>query len=419
MGQTTQKFRVDTDKGSYEIEVEMPAAPMESSYALMSKAAETNKQPEGGPHEPDTFTGGFLKSIKDQLTPALSAQNPGLEAAAHPKGVADLLTLILPSGINEAINPIRNVASGMARGFSEGKGSILKRAAGALKEGWGIEGRDTGGKLYIPGREDIRSRRFNARPLSDQMKYLPTEDIALPPSRAAAPPTIGETPSGNDLPLYLQQQLMEQHGGVESAASGSSRVGMPPHNPTQAPITARLAPQKKAPSLDDVLMEALQDEPIDARISNLPPEQTITPGGSTKQSGKFRKSDSLGQPGGYTSGRPATGPDRASELLDKFGGRAAPESPLGTETAPVSEGAAGAPPAENLLSGEPIPASRVGELTEEDWKMLRQHFGARDAGRLTGKSAEDVRKLSGGGPSRTPTVAQERIDNYNPDKHLK
>ena len=45
-------------------------------------------------HEPDTWWGGFFKSLKDQ---ALGTTIPALQGAAHPQSAGDFLSLLLPS----------------------------------------------------------------------------------------------------------------------------------------------------------------------------------------------------------------------------------------------------------------------------------------------------------------------------------
>lgn len=56
------------------------------------------------PDEPGTYTGGYLKGIKEYLIgspeerqQALSGENPLLKAAANPQSIGDLLSLVMPS----------------------------------------------------------------------------------------------------------------------------------------------------------------------------------------------------------------------------------------------------------------------------------------------------------------------------------
>lgn len=63
----------------------------------------------------------------------------------------------------------------------------------------------------------------------------------------------------------------------------------------------------------------------------------MTGEGPTKQSGKFGKSEQVGQPGGYSSGRPSLTPDQYDDLMRKMGGTGEADLPL-RESAPAEGG---------------------------------------------------------------------------------
>src|SRR6266850_7935147 len=52
------------------------------NYLVNTRKSMIENQPQ---HEPDTFWGGFFKSLKDQ---ALGAAVPAIQGAAHPEGIA-------------------------------------------------------------------------------------------------------------------------------------------------------------------------------------------------------------------------------------------------------------------------------------------------------------------------------------------
>lgn len=372
-----QKYRVDTDKGSFEVEVETPEAPFTGSYGLMADAASPNK-------EPDTFAGGFLNKI------GLSGRNPLLAGAAQPKNVGDFLSLLIPSQV-------------------EGVAKTAAQYGRAIKQGVSEAPMTAKGLLSVPG------RAFDALKADMPTARAATADAA----KAAAMP--------------------RQMGPLTSESVGGSMPNLVPRTPNPR-MTPRLV-KSPATTLEEELIRSLSEGPTDARMTSLPPEQTITSGGPTKQSGKFGKSGNMGQAGGYTSGRPATpavdweaeaenvsrnapfgegsiipsnvkptelsdvspassramkdiverrqvnkGPmpgmtdRRTAELLDKFGGRGGPTSDAG--------GAGN------------IPAAEVANM--------RRHYGARDAAKMLGITEDDVRRLAPG-PSRTPIVAENRI----------
>lgn len=144
-------------------------------------------------------------------------------------------------------------------------------------------------------------------------------------------------------------------------------------------------------------MDEMGQDPISEGMSStLPPSPDITPGGSFRQSGEFGKSGYAGQPGGYTSGRPAISDTRYDELQNKFGG-GAPEGVggLGPSLPLNPEGPVGATPP-SLTADVPM------SVAEE-----RRMFGSQGAASPLG-SAADVRAMSPG-PSRLPLEAELRM----------
>lgn len=386
----TKKYRVETDKGVFEVEVEEPnpADPHGSAgTTVYDDPALAQKEKLESGEIPSDFMGGFMKHITDSLT-----RNPAIKGAAQPEGLSDIMNLVIPSSVMEARVPFANAITEGKMGIKEAPrmrdvpGSVLRRI-------YNWAGKDA---------KAIQQERFNELPTAKQMDYLPDTKAPVPAREPAAPFASGPQTNINDLPLWKQQEMMEATGS--KAVGESTRTGIPRMQPKAKPPTQVRPAQSKATTLEEelagVVEEARTPNPTDARISSLPPEPSITEGGSFRQSGKFKKSESLGQPGGYSSGRPGVtqqGYDdvvesaRPKELLEKLGGQQA--DPLAAE-----------------LGGSGLD---VANLTPEEWAELRRFYGADKLAEMTGKTREEILSLAPG-PSRTPLEVEDRI-NQNPD----
>src|SRR6266446_7208470 len=84
---------------------EKPVVKTETKQTL--KPDVFGKEPE---HEPETWWGGFKKSIKDQILGA-TAGNEMLQGAAHPQTTGDFLSLLVPSELPNLRNFIPGTRS--------------------------------------------------------------------------------------------------------------------------------------------------------------------------------------------------------------------------------------------------------------------------------------------------------------------
>lgn len=216
------------------------------------------------PSEPGTFSGGFFKSIKDQVVKA-TAKNPVAEGAAHPSSAGDVASLLLPTAPGASAGP-------------KAAGEMLKRThvhPGALLDF----------KLNQP----LRTLK---------------EIVSIDPKPHTYTPPVPPNTSALDMSF-------RPNGYTPTKPS-----------PVKSPMDmVRLA--GKAPTLDEALTEALTgamggEKP--SLVSSHPPLETVGEG-ALKQSGKFGKSGSMGQPGGYSSGRPAISDVEYEKMLQKFGGK--------------------------------------------------------------------------------------------------
>lgn len=172
----------------------------------------------------------------------------------------------------------------------------------------------------------------------------------------------------------------------------------------------------KAPALEDVLTRVIDEiraEGEPASTSTLPMSENPVGEGALKQSGKFSRGESVGQAGGFTSGRPPVTGTRMDEILQKLGGRGEGVTP-GVDSPPPVE--AGPPPAAETTPGKP----RIS--FKEALTNLQRQKGARDAsGMIWGKqgptspfasAAERAKALRDitGIKGQVPLEAEQRIE---------
>lgn len=197
----------------------------------------------GKPDEPSTWMGGFTKSIKDQVLGA-TVGNPGLQAAAHPQTTGDFLSLVLPSGVPNMPwgNFGKEIKAGVqeAGSYKEMPGSVLGRLVEWAK----------GGKA-------ADARRFNARPLYDQMGQMPTQSPLETVGRSVGP--SGVQRGINDMPLAKQMDMLPT-----TSPMLDSRVGTPP-NRVSAGDVLNTTPYSQQP-----LYKQMEQIPSDIRVAENP-----------------------------------------------------------------------------------------------------------------------------------------------------
>ena len=338
----------------------------------------------GDEHEPDTFWGGVGKSLKSQILGLTT--NPMVTGAAHPSTAGDFLSLLVPSEMALGDSGTVAAAKHLATAGSDEAATVSAvRKPGAMLKGMFNKAMDP-----VAGRE----REFMESPLFKQQGALP--DVEGAARKIVAPTEATGTPF-SQRPLYQQ---MEEMGDV--MGTGPTRQGGAPFPPQAAPVQAGRV-VGKAPTLEDELQSILEEarQPEQPMTVSGQPEQTMTAGGPTKQSGKFGKSGNLGQAGGYTSGRPATGSPGSGDVVGSGVAASIPE-----DASSVTGGDVTVTPEKPTLSAE------------ETAQMLRRMYGSRDASRMLYGSGENtlgrpdaidaIKRLSPG-PSQVPLAAEARI----------
>jgi hypothetical protein len=229
--------------------------------------------------EPGTFTGGFVKSLKDQVGEAFAGAKPMLESAAHPQTAGDFAQLLVPStalgtglrSLRGYVGAAKNLFAGAAEGAANREG--LKKGPAVL-----------GGMLRTA--TDPASggeRAFQQAPLSQQMESLPAvaapermrssgppianlgnEAPQVPPAPIAAPAATEAVTGGLSatdkavlakqhyspevIAKIVEQQLAPQQGRLRTASP--SRM-LPPEDPAMAEIADRLAGGPDLPTPDN------------------------------------------------------------------------------------------------------------------------------------------------------------------------
>lgn len=229
---------------------------------------------------------------------ATQAARRGATAAAK-AGSREGFSLPIVDTIQDAMSGTRRAAASAA----DLAGDLVGHPMETARRGF----RKVGSVLRpkpAPPQQNMRPRlvKKSGSPLVeavDEASRMPSVDL---PEISSGRPDRTITPGGR--PATTAEEFSRR----TPEGSPRSRVVTPPVHPvTKLPVglRPRLA-SSHAPLLEDELaaaLEAVRGTPP-TRVT-IRPEQTITPGGPTRQSGTFH-GDPLGQSGGYTSGRPAT-----------------------------------------------------------------------------------------------------------------
>lgn len=210
--------------------------------------------------EPGTFTGGFVKSLKEQASEAFSGAKPMLESAASPQTAGDFAGLLLPAtalgtglrSLRGYVGAAKNLVTGAAEGAADREG--LKKIP-AVMRGMLRTATDTASG---------RDRAFQGAPLAQQMESLgPTRPNPLT-TRSGGPigQEVGTPTPFHELPLSRQVESLPQRGPMLTG-----RQGAPPLS-TVNPNDASLASQ----------MESLPSHgPMPMGRQGTPPLRTETP----------------------------------------------------------------------------------------------------------------------------------------------
>lgn len=282
------------------------------------------------------------------------------------------------------------------------------------------------------------------------------EDVfnLLIPNFAGALMTVGRTARENWRPIgqaletggkYLSRYPLttrpQRFIGDITQAVGRGLKGSPSKVPTPpesvVPYTGaspRLV-KGKAPDLEDVLLEALGEAraPLDSRITGLPPETAVTAGGVTRQTGTFPKSGKLGQPGGYSSGRPALTEaqyddltkrvgmgQRINDVTPSEGVRVGSSIPAPTTSESVADEILESLGPERLsreslrrdTMGPRVTKLKAEKLSAEDLQELRNFMGSRRLSDLTGLPVDVIKDLTSK-LRRVPDEVQDIIGRKN------
>lgn len=334
---------------------------------------------------PEKKSGGFLQS---------AAQNPMLQAMAHPQTAGDMLGLLIPAGVEGAVSGLKGFTSAVRRAATDAPSvrSMPGRILGTL---WKDAKQPVVQPLdWLP--EHLTAQHdFNKLSRAEQLERM-TNEVPIPEStsstkfsndRSAPPPyrqsATPPTPF-NERPLYQQ---MEEMSNVGPTPNGRQGMPVPAHKSPPMSTTAPPRLAGKAPTVEQALEDALQrargSEPP-THISSAP-EPTMTDGGATRQSGKFGKSQSLGQPGGYSSGRPSTPQTtELQDLIDRLRGS-------GAETDDLVERAAAPSTPTPMHSTEPSEwhsGAEAGSADAQSARSLHNYEGEMNAG-YTRRLADD------------------------------
>lgn len=169
-------------------------------------------------HEPDTFMGGFTKSLKDQILGA-TVGNPQLQGAAYPSTVGDITSILLA--------PTDVTRSGVANLFRGPTGIVaVAKEAGATSP--------TLKQIPKTVAKILTRNAFETAPTAERSGMGAIVDRYAPNVSAGAQDAIGASPS-SPLPQVQQAvkvQLPDGTWGLKSAVPGQMLAEGQPANVT-------------------------------------------------------------------------------------------------------------------------------------------------------------------------------------------
>lgn len=352
-----KKYRVDTEKGSFEIEVDEPEPPRAVS-----------------PDEPGTFTGGVLRSLKDQFLNA-TVNNPLTQGAAHPQTKADFLNLLIPD-------------AGGALSALSGKAAAL--GSRVIK----------GLKLDTPVSDVVRAGARGAANTIDAVgrsgEYVPFLKAGGRQLRKMG--TKGASGPIRELDRFKPNISSLPDRGVPQGEMPTSSVDS--LMPNQGSISDRGIPQ------DDELLQALMGDAADPHM----PNQSGIPDAGIDQG--VMPTSSMSEVDRYMPNR--SGVERPTGA--GTGGASTPEGSGGTLTPEAVDKLRQVDPGIEAGGGQLGQAGQdagieAGGSPEE----LRRMFGSRDAASQLGMSRGDLLQAAPG-PSRTPIDVENKMGDASFDR---
>ena len=324
--------------------------------------------------EPGTWWGGFVNHIASAL-----ANNPMLQAAAHPQDASDMASLLIPeeAATRLASKVVEPVATPVIRGIKSMGRSAARGAAQLIEDVPTL-------KKVTPGAEAV------VRGLKKIGTEPPPEWLdRFKPNRGGTPDT--GIPQG-DLPTSSLSEVDHHMPNV----SGVPDEGIPQEEmPTATP------PVDVESALETLVRKQLGDTSAPATQTDRVPYGGVEVPHRVK---KPRMASNVANP---------FGKDDAAygSMMERLG-----KEPLSDEAMANPVGAGPIP--EPDVTVTPKPKLSVAEVAQ----MLRGQYGSRDASKMLYGSGgdtlpraaakENITRLAPG-PSKVPTAAQERIDAFN------
>ena len=333
------------------IEALKPAKEIHPKSSERTPGPDTTENPSS---EPGTFTGGYLKGLKEwaigkhpleEIKKSFSAENPLLESSAHPQTAGDVLGLLLPGEIGGAASKTFESSIREEPPISQRSREIPYRMGGSTQE--------APKDIELPSRESVVKQPTEKPKFVNPFERKPTDEMenvqrnapygegsimpssALPTERRIAAENA-ELPQGvakdRRAPKLMPSDALIQEGRQREILSKLGGTGeITEELPSSSENIAAVKEQEgewKPPSYAEVIKEG---EPkaseIDSRISGLepqgewkPPEYAKPAEGEVKTTNPDDITEMHGGLGGIGGGKknypPSTGP--AGTALDKL-----------------------------------------------------------------------------------------------------
>lgn len=216
------------------------------------KGTGTRLDEQGRPIVNASAVGGDTINGQDPNAPPVSKQIlDALGHAAQPEGVADFLSLLIPSGAGEAVSGIKDMARLLTKATKESptlKG-ILPQIVKTLQE-------------RPKTLQDFQAEGFNALPLAQQMEHLPP--VAAPERAMGAPP-----------PMIRPPVSPATETAAAAPVPASAAPPAPPVTPPSAAVSDLSADEQQA--LEALVKQGYPEADVRAEIAKSRPSVNPTP----------------------------------------------------------------------------------------------------------------------------------------------
>lgn len=397
-----------------------------TNWRRVAGADVTLPPPTPGEAEPDTYMGGLVKGLKDYASELFSGTGTARHEVADfgKKEGAGLLSGVNPINqgkglINLVTHPVDSV-TGMVQQGSDALhgdptaiGNMLSMVVAPKMDATMLEGLNKGATA-VAENPAVRKGVGTVAGLGvGQAIGHPFMGIGIGRTASGLLEKPARAVADSTQSLMDLLHLGDGPGARDAAAVNDFYGGPKDTTPYQRPAATVMpnAPDlvdkyrggSSGPAATAAPAASAAPETLESILQAAVDRGELPAGTNMSRFSDVRKPSPIPPPSGISiAGLGDTPIDRTRVPITSEGGRLTPDV---SGRVPLDTPAGGPAPLDLLLK-------KPAQLTTAEWAELRGHYGAVKAGQLMGVGADDVRSLSGGGPSRLPIEAQNRISDY-------